>query len=109
MRQVPVLLPDGYTMIAIPAIQHGFLLIVRHCAGLIQWWLCWVALADAGIIQRLQVYGAMGIPIMLPTDDHPVTPGHPSVLWDLFQHTECNVSLKFSSSFIIPVGRHLGR
>ena len=101
--EVPVLLPDSYTMIAIPAINHGFLLIVRHCVGLLQGWLCWVALAYTGSIQWLKIYCTSGVTVVFSTDNHSMTPGHPCVLRHLFQHSQSNIPVNVSFHLVRPV------
>ena len=101
--QVPVMLIEGYVVVAVPCVKHCLVGVGRDGPCLVERWLGVVSLADSMLVERLVVNSTSRLARLLGADDHPVTPGHRCANWDRFNHSKADILVEASFHIILPV------
>ena len=90
---VSVVRVKGYTVVAIPCVEDGFLLPLRDRSRLVEGRLGVVCLSGGMDVERLEVDCPSGRAILFCTDDHAVAPCDWFSNWYGFQYSQSHVSV----------------
>ena len=96
-------------MVAIPTIKYGFLFVAWYRPGLVERTFGVVCLSCGVQIQCLEINGTSGLPILLGTYDHPVTPGDGLTYWNRLNNTKGDVLIEAGFYLVLPVEGHWDR
>ena len=96
-------------MISVPGVCYRTISWMWYFSCLLEWWDRVMSISHTVFIQRLKVNNSPGTSVWLSHPNCTVAPGGGNIWFNLFDHTECDISVKLFFHLFSPVNRYSGR